>query len=107
MTRSEVETSIAREIERRDPFENYHGITLENLRSFLVEPFEATVDPDDLETEPRPMWLFLQLTQDPTQGYCVAYDPACSSWSVVEHVRDGTYIQVVAGDSLAKALSGM
>ena len=107
MTRAEVNAHIAREIDRRDSFENRHGITPNNLRTFLVEPFEATVDPDDLETQPRPMWLFLQTMHDPKSGYCLAYDPSSSSWAVVEHVSDGTYIQVAAGDSLAEALSGM
>lgn len=51
-----VETELA----RGEPFTNFHGITPATVRSFLVEPFTARICPDDLETQPRDMWVVLQ-----------------------------------------------
>lgn len=63
------------EIGKRDEFMNLHGITVDNVESFLVAPFKVPVDPDDLETQVRPMWVVLQESDDPTHGYVIVYDP--------------------------------
>jgi hypothetical protein len=38
---------VERELGSGEPFENFHGITAANVRSFLVGPTAAWTDPDD------------------------------------------------------------
>lgn len=82
-------------------------MTPENVRSFLVEPFAVKTDPDDLETQPRPMWIVLQEHRKRTDGYVIVYDPLKNSWGVAEHVQGNDFRLVVSGPSLAEALSSM
>jgi hypothetical protein len=78
------------EIAKGENFSNLHGITADTLERFLVPPFEVPVDPDDLETHIRPMWVVLQESANPTDGYVIVYDPAGHEhWGVAEHVRNG------------------
>ena len=74
MTKGEILQLVEQESSRNDPFQNYHGITSSNIRSFLVDPYLVTVDPDDLETGPREMWVILK-APNPGSGYVVVYDP--------------------------------
>ena len=55
-----IKSLVETELARGESFTNYHGITPATIRSFLVEPFTARTDPDDLETQPRDMWVVLQ-----------------------------------------------
>ena len=87
MDARDLRAIVDAELVRLGRFRNLHGITPDNIQQFLVEPFPVNVDPDDLETLPRDMWVVLQTAQNPTSGYCVAFDPASSGWSVVEHVQ--------------------
>jgi hypothetical protein len=108
MTISEVRDKVEEELRRGDSFNNSHGITKENIRLFLVEPYEVTVDPDDLETAPRKMWVVLhQLLSTPQDGYLVTYDSMRAGWSVTERSRTVDFVQVVAAKSLAAALEAM
>jgi hypothetical protein len=107
MDSSEVKKLLEEELARGEPFNNWHGITSENVRSCLVEPFPVRTDPDDLETQPRTMWVVLQEHRDPRDGYVVVYDPLSTEWIVAEHVKGDDYIAVIAGSSLAQALDGM
>lgn len=100
-----ITTLVEAEIRRGDAFDNTHGITAANIREFLVEPFTVSVDPDDLETAPRSMWVVLQ--ERHRSGYVVVHDPATSGWAVAERIHDGTYRAVVWGRTLANALEGM
>jgi hypothetical protein len=76
------------ELARGESFTNCHGITPENVRSLLVEPFAVRIDPDDLQTKPRDMWVVLQERPTPTNGYVIAYDPQNNSWgSCTAHSR--------------------
>jgi hypothetical protein len=105
---SAIREGVRVELAKRDHFSNFHGITPDNLDSFLVEPFEAIVDPDDLETEAHPMWVVLQLSANPTDGYVVVYDPtALQQWGVAEHMQGDEYVLVIAAASLADALNGL
>jgi hypothetical protein len=104
---STVKRLLEDELARGEPFHNWHGITSENIRSFLVEPFAVWTDPDDLETRFRAMWVVLQECRKPTEGYVIVYDPLSKSWNVAEHVKGGDYIVVITGPSLARALEGM
>jgi hypothetical protein len=103
----EIRSIIEVEISKKEPFINFHGITRKNLRSFLVEPYEILVDSDDLETEPRNMWVVLQESKSPEEGYLVVYDPAGKIWGVAEHLKDNNYILVIVADSFTEALDGM
>lgn len=55
-----IKVVLETELSRGEHFVNHHGITTENLSSVLVDPFLVWVDPDDLETQPRAMWVVLQ-----------------------------------------------
>jgi len=107
MDSSTVKKLVEDELARAEPFTNFHGITPANLRSLLVEPFTVRTDPDDLETQPRDMWVVLQERRIPTEGYVVVYDPATRYWGVGEHTGDADYTLIVSASSLAGALSGM
>ena len=105
---SAIREAVSVELAKRNDFANFHGITPDNLDSFLVAPFEVIVDPDDLETEAHPMWVVLQLSVNPTDGYVVVYDPtARQHWGVAEHLRGEEYVLVTAAASLADALNSM
>jgi hypothetical protein len=107
MDSSKVRALVESELARGEPFSNFHGITPDNVRSFLVEPFIIRTDPDDLETLPRDMWVVLQECGAPTEGYVVVYDPLKQTWGVAEHVRGADYILIAGASSLAEALEGM
>lgn len=108
MNISEVNAKIEEELQRSDPFDNSHGITHANLRRFLVEPYEAAVDPDDLESATRKMWIVLhERPSSPHEGYVVAYDPICATWAVAERGSTVDFVQVVAAETLATALEAM
>ena len=107
MDSSTVKRLIEDELARGDTFISHHGIAPANLRSLLVEPFAVRTDPDDLETQPRDMWVVLQQSATPTDGYVVVYDPATGHWGVAQHTGDIGYTLVVSARSLAEALSGM
>lgn len=107
MNISTVKQLLEEELARGEPFDNWHGITSENVRLYLVEPFPVRTDPDDLKTQPRTMWVVLQEYRNPTDGYVVVYDPLSKTWKVAEHVKGEDYIAVITGQSLAQALDGM
>ena len=107
MDSSTIKKLVDDELARAESFTNFHGITADNLRSFLVEPFMARTDPDDLETPPRDMWIVLQESSAPTEGYVVVYDAVTKRWGVAEHNGDTGYTLIVSAPSLAEALSGM
>jgi len=93
--------------ENPSPFNNFHGITRENLDSYLVKPFAVRVDSDDIETNPREMWIIAQERSRPEDGYVVVHDPLEGGWGIAEYESDGRYILVVGAESLADALDGM
>ena len=108
MDKSIVKSKVAEEIAKIGSLSNFHGITKENIETFLVEPFTVLVDPDDLETTTRPMWVVLQERKDINEGYSIAYDPYSDGWAVIEHAgMDNHFIAVTWGDTLAEALDSM
>jgi len=107
MNSSIVKGLVEDQLTRGESFTNFHGITPGNVRSFLVDPFSVRVDPDDLETAPRQMWVVLQECRAPTEGCVVVYDPYDETWGVAEHVGGGDYVLVISSPSLAKAIDGM
>lgn len=107
MDSSTIKRLVEDELARGNSFTSCHGITPANLRSLLVEPFAVRTDPDDLETQPRDMWVVLQERPAPTDGYVIVYDPTTEGWGVAEHTGYAGYALVVSASSLAEALSGM
>ena len=107
MSPDDVKQAVTAEIQADIAFRNFHGITPQNLQSFLVEPYEVVVDPDDLETNPRPMWVVLHERRQPREGYVVVFDPLHSSWGIAEFTNDSKLTLVVSAPSFAKALEGM
>jgi hypothetical protein len=107
VTPDEIKQLVSSQLQAGLAFENFHGITPENLRSFLVEPYEVVVDPDDLETGPRPMWVILHERRQPRADYVVVFDPQDSSWGIAEFTDKPALTLVVSGPTLAEALSSM
>ena len=107
MDSSSIKSLVEHELQREQPYVNYHGISPTNIRSFLVEPFTVRTDPDDIETQPRDMWVVLQERGTPTEGYVIVYDPLKKIWGVAEHTGNNRYILVVSAPSLSEALDGM
>ena len=107
MDSSTIKSLVEDELARGDSFTSSHGITPANLRSLLVEPFAVRTDPEDMEPQPRDMWVVLQERPTPTDGYVVVYDPATRDWGVAEHAGDAGYTLIISASSLAGALSGM
>lgn len=98
-----IKKLVSEQINSAIAFENLHGITKENLSTFLVEPYSVLVDPDDLETEEREMWVTIQ----PQDELLIAFDPLKESWAVIEPLNNDKFLQVVSGETLAEALDGM
>ena len=108
MDKSEVKLKLKKELVNPNSYNNWHGITEQNINNFIVEPFAVSVDPDDLETENRMMWVVLQMKANLKEGYAIAFDPLQEAWSVIEYTgTENNFIQVVAGESLAEALDSM
>lgn len=105
MEQAAVLSLIAAEIAQLGEFDNFHGITKVNAKSFLLEPYQVIVDPDDLETQPRDMWIVMR--EPRPDGFLIAFDSLLKMWSVVERVSEGAYVQVISGSSLEEALNGM
>lgn len=107
LTSAIVKNLVEDELLRAPTFTNYHGITPANIRLFLVEPFTVLTDPDDLETQPRDMWVVLQERSSLGDGYSVVYDPQTCVWAVVQATPEGNYTALVSASSLAEALSSV
>ncbi|MBM7662806.1 hypothetical protein JOC85_003617 [Bacillus mesophilus] len=107
MDKNEIKKIVENEVKQLGPFVNYHGITPENMWQFLVEPFEIFVDPDDLETTPRNMWVVLQEFKNIKEGFAIVFDPYDKGWGLTEHVSDDNYVMVSGADTLHAALEGM
>lgn len=103
MNSSEIENILKKEILTLKGFENFHGITSNNINDFIVAPYEAKVDPDDLETQERNMWVVLNVSKE----FKVAYDSLLENWVVIEPKSESDFVAVVHGDSLGEALDGM
>lgn len=103
----QVKNAVAEQIQAGLAFRNLHGITPENVQSFLVEPYLVTVDPDDLESEPRSMWVVLHERPHPRDGYVVVFDPHDACWGVAEFSKGPVLTLVVSAPNLAEALSAM
>jgi hypothetical protein len=107
MNAHDIKKVVEQELQRNEPFDGSHGITQQNLRDFLVDPFAVRIDPDDAKSPPREMWVVLQEGRTPDDGYVVIYDPATKSWGFAERIGGRDYSLVCRADSLATALSSM
>ena len=107
MEPKDIKQVVAAELQAGIIFNNFHGISPHNLQSFLVEPYEVMVDPDDLEQNQRPMWVVLHERQQPREGYVVVFDPKHSSWGIAEFTSEAALTLVISAATLAKALDGM
>ena len=108
MEKSKVREILEVELSKYAPFENWHGITKENINKFLVKPTAVTVDPDDLETSKRKMWVVLQTENDIKKGYSIAYDFWQQHWAVIAYTgKANEFVQITAEPTLAEALGSM
>ncbi len=90
---------VARQLKSFGSFDNYLGITLENVHSFL--------DAHDAETSSRLMWVVLRTHKQPEYGYFVVYDPDDESRGVAEATSSSTYLLIISAPTFDDALSGM
>lgn len=74
-----------------------------NIDKFIVSPYKVLVNPDDLETKERYMFVVLKLSEQTL----VAIEPLEKSWSVLHPMQDDKFIQIIGGETLAEALDGM
>ena len=100
---STVTKLLEEELDKAEPFENFHGITAENVRSFVVAPRQQLVDPDDGDRAPCKVWVAMELPGNAL----LSWDPFDDSWAIVETLPDASCIITVGGDSLAEVLDGM
>jgi hypothetical protein len=108
MNKQEIETMLTEEFSKQETFDNWHGITRTNIKSFLVEPYRVTVISEVDGSDPREMWIVLSEYKDESAGYLIAYCPSEQEWRLVEKLNDGRYLSDVAGDkSLAVILDYM
>lgn len=107
MDRATVANLVAHELATGIVFSGSHGISPDNVIDFAVDPYLVLVDPDDLETSPREMWVVLQQLPSATEGYLIALDPLTLAWVVAEYVGDGNFQAIVSAPSLSEALEGM
>ncbi len=109
MDATTIQNLVEQQLAADASFRNMHGITISNVRSRLVEPFETIVDPDDLESSPRPMWVVLQEHHSPYDGYVVVYDPEARTWGVADLSKSssGQGTLTVSASTLFGALDGM
>jgi len=107
MDSATVKSLLENELNRDAPYKNLHGILPTNIRSFLVEPFTVVTDPDDIKTQPRDMWVVLQVKRTPAADYVIVFDPYCKAWGVAEHTSGNKFTLIVSGPSLAGALDAM
>jgi hypothetical protein len=49
------------------------------------------LDPDDLETEKREMWIVLQERPNPTEGYVVVYAPLVRNGALLNMLVKSTF----------------
>jgi hypothetical protein len=108
MEAATIRMLVKDELERDAPFINSHGITRANLDSHLVDPYSIHIDPDDLETTPRDVWVVLHERSSSDEGYVVVYDPLFNRWGIAERSPlASTYTLVVSAGSLSEALEAM
>ena len=103
MTEQEAQDLLKSELNRLGQFNNFHGITEESLEKFTLPPYKVLVDPDDLETEERYMWVVLKISEQTL----IAIDPLEKGWSVLHPLHGDKFVQVIGEESLAEALDGM
>jgi len=109
MNEAEVKERLAAALKESTEFDNAHGITPGNIRSFLVKPYKVSVDAEDGDgSKSREMWIVLTEARDPQRGYVVVLDPSNGQWGVAEYAAEkDSWILVGANDSLAGVLSAM
>ncbi len=103
MNVAKIKQLVQEQLANIGSFDNFHGLTKENLSSFLVDPYAVYVEPDDLETTKREMWVVLSVTSE----LFVAYDPLQNHWSIIEPYKNNGFVQVVSGETMVEVLNGM
>lgn len=103
MNRKSIESLIRARVRNIGDFNNDHGLTKSSLPFFMVDPYPVWVEPDDLETAPREMWVALDTPGD----YLVACDPLLNGWSLIEPWKGDRFVQVISGERLEGVLDGM
>lgn len=103
MNKRTIKQLIHAQVRNIGDFNNDHGLTKSSLPSFMVDPYPVPIEPDDLETATRDMWVAL----NPPGDYLVAYDPLVNGWSLLEPWKGNKFIQVISDESLEGVLNGM
>jgi len=108
MIKDQVKSILIAELDKKEAFDNWHGISQENIKIHLVDPYPVTVVSTIEGDDPTEMWVVLLERKTESEGYLIAYCPSQREWCLVETLADGRYLCDIAGDeSLAEALSNM
>ena len=108
MKPDEIRQQIEREIDEAKALDNMHGITLNNVREFLVNPYKEIVFGEDPNEPPKEMWVVLHETSDPSKRYRIGLDLGSGEWCLIESDSHGrAYSDTLGGNSFIEALNGM
>jgi hypothetical protein len=108
MDGKEIKKRVEREISKASVIENSHGITLENIRNFLVEPYKDSVFGEDPNDPPKDMWIVLHECSDPFDGWRIGLNPETNEWCLVEtDSRGRSYSDTWGGKTIIEALKSM
>ncbi len=95
---NEMREMLRIELSRHQNFDNWHGISKDNIYKHLVEPYEVDVFGESKVDPATKMWVVLKEREEPTAGYLIAYEKVTEEWRLIEILKDGTYYCDTAGD---------
>lgn len=108
MNKYDITGILKSDLSLKSEFENWRGISQNNLRQFLVDPYPADVFGEYPKTPPVKMWIVLHEKESPPYGNTVGYDQVKKEWYVAKHTREGQYLcDTVGNRHFADALNHM
>jgi hypothetical protein len=109
MDKTEVTYIVHEQITQGGKFENYHGITSDNISKYLVEPYEVLVDINNFESLPCLMWVILHECPGQSNiGLVIVYDPSDKSFNTAEkNIVKNIWTRKSFGGSLINTLKIM
>jgi len=108
MKPEEIVRQLEREIDEAKALENMHGITLNNVRHFLVAPYQEVVFSENPNETPTEMWIVLHEFSDPSEGYRIGLYTKDGGWYLIEvDSRGRAYSDTFGGNSFIEALNNM
>ncbi len=91
------------ELNRLDNYDNFQMLTKSNIKQFIVEPYEVTVNSDNLQVDDKNMWVVLKLNRNSL----IAIDVLEKEWFVLHPLQGGGFICSNGEETLVDALDAM